>query len=182
MDERYWLAAYIGGKNEIKFAEELNEKGVEAYVPLGKKHVRPHRKRKELTVIDSVAFPSYAFINLMFNSGNINGTQWGIVRDGPGFLYVVSEVAGQPLAVPSKDIDFIKEMERRGAFDDRSAMLSFVVGDEIEVMEGPFKWRRGKVLVESDREPLVELGNLKVKINVSLMRFFRQSPHPGRSP
>lgn len=181
MDQRFWVAAYITGKNELKFAEKCSEKGVDVYVPKGKKQLKPHRKRKEVTVVESLAFPSYVFIHFTFNGIQINGTELMIVQNAPGFSYLLSEVDGTPLFVREDDMDWIRHLEKRGAFNDQQPELVFAAGDGVVVGVGPLKRKRGVVVSSDGSQAEVKFGAGILKISVSLLRLFRQKTISGRT-
>ena len=97
INEEPWYAVYTKSRHEKRLAELLNEKGIEAYVPL-RKVVRQWSDRKKL--VSEPLIRSYCF-----------------VRPGPGEYYDVLNTdgavryvwfSGKPAPIPNKQIDILK--------------------------------------------------------------------------
>jgi hypothetical protein len=58
-----WAIASVYSNQEMRFLKYLAERGVEAFVPLGKRMTKPKYKKRPV-VITYVLFPGYVFINV----------------------------------------------------------------------------------------------------------------------
>lgn len=181
MVRREWVVAYVTGGREKTFHNWMNERGIQCYVPMGKRKTKPSRK-KQAVVSERAAFPGYAFVNIKV--GPRHNREWGVMREAPGFIRVVTHDGGQPICVRESVIAFLEVCQKKGDFDYQPLNLRFVPGSKIEVKDGVFVGMKGQVLSDPDEAgdyPVVEFGPHKVKIHVSLLEFSGQSPHPGRA-
>lgn len=139
--ERYWYAIYTRPKFEKKVDSELQIKGLSTYLPLHTVHrVWSDRIKK----IQAPLFPSYIFVNVNL-SERLQALQTS------GVIRVVS-FNGQPVQIPSEQIDQIKKVLDHGFNPEPHEYFSF--GDEVEVLCGPLMGLRGLFIEERGKERL----------------------------
>ena len=143
-------------KETIK-AKELNEKINEVLVPIHevtevKRGKRVQRKKKY--------FPSYVLVKMEMNKELYHMIK--NIQRVTGFL----GSTGNPVPVPKKEIDKIMGGIKEGSLVPEPS-LSFDVGEQVKVCEGPFASFSG--LVE-------EVDEERAKLKVSVSIFGRPTP------
>jgi hypothetical protein len=65
-----WAVANVHDRSEMKFMKYLAEKGIESFVPLGKRLSKPKYKKRPV-VITYILFPGYVFVNMPQGLGGL---------------------------------------------------------------------------------------------------------------
>ena len=143
-------------KDTIK-TKELGDKIEEVLVPIHevtevKRGKRVQRKKKY--------FPSYVLVRMEMNKDLYHMIK--NIQKVTGFL----GTAGTPVPVPEKEIDKIMGRIKEGSLVPK-AQISFDVGEQVKVCEGPFASFSG--LVE-------EVDEEKSRLKVSVSIFGRPTP------
>ena len=143
-------------KETIK-TKELSEKITEVLVPIHevtevKRGKRVQRKKKY--------FPSYVLVKMEMNKELYHMIK--NIQKVTGFL----GTTGTPVAVPDKEIDKIMGNIKEGSLSPEPR-LSFDIGEQVKVCEGPFSSFTG--LVE-------EVDEEKLRLKVSVSIFGRPTP------
>jgi len=143
-------------KDTIK-AKELGDKIEEVLVPIHevtevKRGKRVQRKKKY--------FPSYVLVRMEMNKDLYHMIK--NIQKVTGFL----GTTGTPVPVPEKEIDKIMGRIKEGSLVPK-AQISFDVGEQVKVCEGPFASFSG--LVE-------EVDEEKSRLKVSVSIFGRPTP------
>ena len=143
-------------KDTIK-AKELGDKIEEVLVPIHevtevKRGKRVQRKKKY--------FPSYVLVRMEMNKDLYHMIK--NIQKVTGFL----GTTGTPVPVPEKEIDKIMGRIKEGSLVPK-AQISFDVGEQVKVREGPFASFNG--LVE-------EVDEEKSRLKVSVSIFGRPTP------
>jgi len=143
-------------KDTIK-AKELGDKIEEVLVPIHevtevKRGKRVQRKKKY--------FPSYVLVRMEMNKDLYHMIK--NIQKVTGFL----GTTGTPVPVPEKEIDKIMGRIKEGSLVPK-AQISFDVGEQVKVCEGPFASFNG--LVE-------EVDEEKSRLKVSVSIFGRPTP------
>lgn len=121
-----WYVVYTKPKWEKKVAEQLRNKGIECYCPLITQ-VRQWSDRKKK--VEVPLFNSYVFVQLPDSERNTVFQSVGVVR----YLFWL----GKPAIVRDEEISIIKKWLNPSEGNDVS-ILSFQIGDAIQLDSGPF--------------------------------------------
>lgn len=104
-------------------------------------------------------FPGYIFVNMLMND-----TTWHLVKDSSK---VTGFVGGQkPQAVPMHEVEKVTQQMVEGTEKVRPH-ISFVIGESVTVIDGPFANFNGTV---------EEINDEKAKVKVSVSIFGRPTP------
>ena len=125
-------------------------------------------EQKEIEVKDGVSkekvkkmFPGYVLIEMIMSD-----EAWYVVRNTPGVTGFIgsSGKGAKPFPVPQAEIDSVL---RRLGNQDLNVAVDFQVGDNVQILNGPFKNSEG--IVESMNEE-------KKEATVLLILFGRETP------
>lgn len=131
---RDWYVIRTGSRAEKKVLEALESKNFEAYLPQYET-IRIWSDRKKKVKVPLI--PGHVFVFLTQN-------ELKEVYSIQGVKYLLSE-AGKPAIVRPVEIQNLRALSFLELNPEFTAMTSREVGDEIEVMEGPFKGLTGIV-------------------------------------
>lgn len=132
-DALHWYAAYTHARHEKKVAQQLQQRGVENFLPLYHSVRRWKDRRKEL---DLVLFPGYVFVRLA-RSEKLRVLQL------PGVLNFVT-FNGQPAALPGDDIEALRRAMIHGVPTEHHPYLT--TGRRVKVVRGPLAGAQGILL------------------------------------
>jgi transcriptional antiterminator RfaH len=137
-----WFVLNTKPKKELHVEKLFSEGGIDFYCPkyLHESKVRPF-------------FSGYGFINFDYPA------QYQLVKYTRGVKRIVGNQQG-PIPIPKHTIQAIKKREINGFVELEKYGQDPVIGDEIEIAEGPMKGLRGVFSKElTDRERVVILLN-----------------------
>ena len=120
-----WFVINTKPKKELHVAKLFAEGGFTCYIPV-------YRQDRRVTPF----FPGYGFLRFNFPD------DFQTVRYTRGVKRVVGDNNG-PIPIPDETIDRIKAREIDGLIEFEKHGETPLVGDEIEVVEGPLKGLRG---------------------------------------
>ena len=171
-----WLAAFVEGKREQEFEKKVNEEieGYRAYVPLGKKKIKPRNARKFVEVTYP-AFPNYVFVEMPCDwlRGELCKL-WAL----PMLRYVLS-ADGSHLTIEDEVINSIMRMQESGLFDDlgQDKRDLLKAGSLVLIDKGHLFGRKGIVTLPNVGRnfALLSVDGMKAKINVDFLKLLRQS-------
>ena len=161
-----WYVLHVYSGFEEKVAEAIHEKArkqgledkvEEVMVPTEKVVEVKNNKKQEK---DSKFFPGYVLAKLQ-----LTDEVWHMIKDTPkvtGFL----GAGNKPSPISNKDAERLIKQIQEGVDRPRSS-VSFSIGEEVKVIEGPFASFNGSV-EEVDEEK----GRLKVSVSI----FGRATP------
>jgi len=153
--EKRWAVLRAQAHREAFVARSVSSRGVECYIP-----VRP-TTRKSGTA--NILFPGYVFAQVSPSSDDLLR-----IRSAPGVSYVLPR-AGVPTLLPDPLIGAIraKEEELRG----RSDSPQFRNGEQVRVLNGPFRWVEGifdrKLSASGRVRILLSLANGRIAVQMS---------------
>ena len=139
-----WYALYTRSRSEKKLYRELEEKGIEAYLPL-KKELRVWSDRKKW--VETPLFNSYVFVKVSDRE----------YYDAVNSYWAVRYVSFENRAVPIPDFQieslklFLEDTKR----DVELTQRSLKKGDHLEVTLGPLKGVRGELLELRGKQRIV---------------------------
>ncbi|MBO0911132.1 MAG: UpxY family transcription antiterminator [Acidobacteria bacterium] len=126
----FWYAAYTCSRHEKRVAEQLEERGIEHFLPLYRSVRRWKDRKKELEL---VLFPGYVFVRLDL-AHRVR------VLELPGVVRFVS-FNGQPAALPGDDIDGLRSGLSHNLVAEHHPFLN--VGRRVRVISGPLSGAQG---------------------------------------
>lgn len=135
MMERKWLVFYTKSRHEIKVAGYLEGKGYDVFLPV-QKVLRQWSDRKKRVI--TPLFRSYIFVH--DSEARIQD-----ILQVPGIAWSVRH-NGKPAVVREEEIQTIKRFLATGLLIETSIDPLFQVGEEAEVVDGPLKGVRGKIV------------------------------------
>jgi transcription antitermination factor NusG len=125
-----WHAACTHARHEKKVAQQLEQRGIEHFLPLYHSLRQWKDRRKEL---DLVLFPGYIFVRVATPERLRVLQLSGIVR----FV----QFNGQPVVLPATDIDALRSGLSEGLRAEHHPYLT--VGRRVRVVHGPLAGARG---------------------------------------
>jgi transcription antitermination factor NusG len=146
--DAHWYAAYICANHEKRVRQQLEQRSVEAFLPVYEtvRRWKDRRMRLQLPL-----FPGYVFVRLPL-ADRLRVLQIPSVVRLVGF-------DGHPVALPDQEIEALKEGLSSGV---RAQPYPFVtVGRHVKIKSGPFEGRQGILLRRK--------GNLRVVISIELI-------------
>lgn len=137
-----WHAAYTHARHEKKVALQLQQRGIEHFLPLYHSVRRWKDRRKEL---DLVLFPGYVFIR-------VPPSQRLRVLQLPGVARFVT-FNGQPATLASTDIEALRNGLAHGMQMQHHPYLT--VGRRVEVVNGPLTGAQGILVRQKTNSRIV---------------------------
>jgi transcription antitermination factor NusG len=128
-----WHAAYTHARHEKKVAQQLQERGIEHFLPVYHSVRQWKDRRKEL---DLVLFPGYVFVRIAL-------PQRLRVLQLPGVVRFV-QFSGQPAALSQDDIEALRNGLSQGLHVEHHPYLT--IGRRVRVTHGPLSGARGILL------------------------------------
>lgn len=151
-----WYVVYTKPKWEKKVAEQLRNKGIECYCPLITQ-VRQWSDRKKK--VEVPLFNSYVFVQLPDSERNAVFQSVGVVR----YLFWL----GKPAIVRDEEISIIKKWLNPSDSNEVS-VLSFEVGDSIQLDSGPFLNQKAIVQEVTNTHYILVLESLGCVLKMKL--------------
>lgn len=128
-----WFAVYTHPRHEKAVYEQLEKRGVEAFLPTFTSESRWKDRRVEIT---SPLFPGYVFARIRMDE-KIR------VVSSPSVIRIVS-FNGTPAAISEKEIEGVRLCSERGALLEVCPFLE--VGERVRVRTGAFEGVEGFVI------------------------------------
>ncbi|HON19699.1 MAG TPA: UpxY family transcription antiterminator [Salinivirgaceae bacterium] len=157
-NDKRWYVISVRSRHEKKVAKELNERGVECYVPLIKT-LRQWQDRKKMVQIPLIN--CYVFAYLDYQNRNI-------LFNIPGFVrFVMFE--GKPATLRDQDIRNMKIVIENTDLIEITPH-QFYPGQTVKIMHGPFAGYEGTVVSNKNRMFLVislDFMSSVIKVEIS---------------
>jgi transcription antitermination factor NusG len=155
--EKKWYALYTKSRAEKKVLDELNNLGIEAYLPIQKvlRQWSDRKKWVEVPVINS-----YIFVK-------IPKQDYRKVFDVHGIVAYVSH-KGQACTIPDHEMEAMRRtIENKIAFDVEARNIK--TGEMITVTSGPLKGIKGTVKsVQGNKKLYLNISNIGYTLVVDL--------------
>jgi transcription antitermination factor NusG len=150
--ERKWLVFYTKSRHEMKVSSYLQRRGYEVFLPVQKVLRQWSDRKKRVT---TPLFKSYVFVcdteSRIQDILQVPGVAWNVRYNN------------RPAVLREKEIETIKRFLATGLLVETSMDPKFQVGDDAEVVDGPLKGVRGKIIDSPDGDKfsvtLEVLGN-----------------------
>ena len=126
----HWFAAYTCARHEKKVASQMQERGIECFLPLYHSVRRWKDRRKEL---DLVLFPSYVFVKLALKDRLR-------VLQLPGVVRFVT-FNGDPAVLPARDVEALRNGLAHRLLPEQHPYLR--AGRRVKVVHGPLTGAEG---------------------------------------
>lgn len=146
-----WYAIHSKPRQEASARDNLERQDYKVYLPLIKRKKR--RRDKWVEVIEPL-FPRYLFIQLTLNLDDFSP-----IRSTRGVSQIV-RFGDYPVQVPPDLIDELKAAQGPDHEYIDPARSLFSKGDEVTIIDGPFKGITGIVQNTSGQERVIMLLNL----------------------
>jgi len=151
-----WYAAYTHARHEKKVAQQLQERGIENFLPVYRSVRRWKDRQKEL---DLVLFPGYVFTR-------INIAEKLRVLQLPGVVRFVS-FNGQPAALDGEDLNALRNALQQGLRAEHHPYLT--VGRRVKVVRGPLAGARGiLVRVKTNYRIIISIDAIMRSVSVEI--------------
>jgi transcription antitermination factor NusG len=145
-----WFALYTRHRHEKAVAQQLSERGLEAFLPLYK---TAHRWKDRVKELFLPLFPNYVFV--LASPG-----QRGTVLSTPG-VHDFVRLSGVPAPIPPAEIDAVRRVVHQSLNADPHPFLK--TGDWVRVNSGPLKGLEGILIRKKNFYRLVLSVELLVK-------------------
>jgi len=139
----HWHAVYTRSRTEKKISERLQEKGIEAYVPL-RKVLKQWSDRKKL--VEEPLIRSYVFVKIL-------PEQYFEVLNTPGAVRYIF-FSGKAATIPDKQIDLLKLITGQNT-DAVSIPNTFKPGTKVKVIGGPLTGLVGELIHPAGKHNVV---------------------------
>lgn len=160
-NQSHWYAVYTKPRSEKKLAERLNNKGIEAYLPM-RRTLKQWSDRKKM--VDEPLIASYVFVNI-FQQNYFD------VLNTPGAVKYIW-FCGKPAVIPTNQILALKLiMSQDVKIDCVSADLP--KGTQVKVISGPLKELTGELLDYAGKHKvLIRLDHLDKALLLTISPHF----------
>lgn len=157
IDDRPWYAVYTRSRHEKMLAQLLNEKRIEAYVPL-RRVLRQWSDRRKL--VDEPLIRSYCFVRP-------EPSQYYDVLNTDGAVRYVW-FSGKPAPIPNKQIDLLKLITGSDVEVD-SLPGGLYKGSMVQVKAGPLEGLVGELVdFAGKKKVLVRIDHLEQVLTISI--------------
>ncbi len=152
----HWYAIYTRPRHEKKVYDLLVEKNQEVFLPLVTR-VRLWKDRKKK--VEMPLFNSYLFVRFDYKDRfDILHTK-GVVK--------IVNFKGEPAIVPDWQIEQVKKMVEKAQTIRLEDYMR--IGQQVEVVEGPFKGMRGAVkMIKGEQRLLLTIDGIMQTISVEI--------------
>lgn len=162
----HWYAVYTKPRNEKKLTQRLQERGIEAYVPL-RRTLKQWSDRKKF--VEEPMIPSYAFVR-------INAVQYDTVLNTPGAVRYIW-FGGKPATIPDVQIESLKILTGSGV-EAETMTGSLPKGSRVRVVSGPLTGFTGLLIQHAGRRRVVlQIDHLEKMFLLTIdHRFLEPAP------
>jgi len=130
-----WYAVYTKSRSEKRVQLELNEKGIENFLPMQRK-LRKWSDRKKW--VDTPVISGYVFVRIC------NKQYFEVLKTEGVVAFVRFENA--PAVIRDEQIDLIKRLLHQHQVDVKSVKKHYKHGDPVEIIAGPLLGVQGKLI------------------------------------
>lgn len=137
-----WYATYTCSRFEKSVARQLEDRGVECFLPIYRSWRRWADRRKQ---VEMALFPGYVFVRIALQDRLR-------VLEIPGVVRLVS-FNGQPAPLPQQEVDALKAGLESGMYAEPHPYLR--IGRRVRVIRGPMAGTEGALLRKKQKFRLV---------------------------
>lgn len=149
----HWFVAYVKSCQERKLSEKLTRYGMENYVPIQKCR---RQWSDRVKVVDVLVLPRMIFVHCTpverENMMKVFPDQFHFMSEGGPY---------NPVVIPDIQIETFRRMVELGKDEVKVTSEPLIVGDHVEIVEGPLKGCRCRLLNIGSRTCIgVSLGRV----------------------
>jgi transcription antitermination factor NusG len=137
-----WYAIYTSSRHEKVIAKQLEDRGIESFLPLYRSW---HRWKDRRKLVELALFPSYVFVR-------IEAQERLRVLEVPGVVNLVS-FNGEPAALPEQEINALRNGLENDIYAEPHPYLR--VGRKVRVVRGPMAGAEGILSRKKDKHRVV---------------------------
>lgn len=153
-----WNVLYTYPKHEKKVVRNLQDKGIEAYVPL---HKVARRWSDRVKKVEVPLFPGYVFTRISFKNRHQLFNTNGIIK------MLFSD--NQPAYVSNKVITDIRRIIENGVVINNECSL-LQEGNEVRIIDGPFAGLEGTIM-RNKKRMLIKIESIHQCISIDAESF-----------
>jgi len=155
--ERHWYAVYTKSRHEKKLADGLQEKGIEAYVPL-RKVLRQWSDRKKM--VEEPLIRSYCFVK-------VGKEHYFEVLNTHGAVRYVW-FCGKPATIPENQINVLKVIAGSD-IETESIQGNIKAGTLVKVIAGPLAGITGELIRHAGRNKvIIRIDHLDTTLSLTI--------------
>lgn len=155
-----WYAVYVRPRTEKKVALELEEQGIDYFLPL-QRTLRQWSDRKKW--VDVPLIPSYCFVNIterdMLTTLKVN------------HIMAFVRFNGRPATIPDNQIDFLRRLLNQSEIPYHLTEYTPEPGEKVRIIAGPFIGCQAEIIKQKNKTKvflrLEEIQNI-VQIEIPL--------------
>jgi len=168
VEGRFWYAihTYSGYENKVKVhlearikAMEMKDRIFRVVVPTEEEVEIKGGQRRTVT---RKVYPGYVLVNMVLDANT-----WHVVRNTPGVTGFVGGMGSDAVPVPEEELRFILRESSKGQEAKPKPKITFQVGQNVRVIDGPFTEFTGTVS---------EIHPERNKVTVLVSFFGRETP------
>ena len=138
MTEKKWLVFYTKSRHELKVAKHLSRHGYEVFLPMQTVVRQWSDRRKKVQV---PLFRSYLFVHDLESRISDIVNVPGVARN--------IRYNDRPAVLHERELDTIRRFLATGLFVETTTEPNFKAGEDAEVIEGPLKGIKGRIVHSS---------------------------------
>ena len=145
--ERHWYALYVRPRSEKKVQSQLEDQGIEVYLPLVTRIKQWSDRRKK---VEEPLFKSYVFVHSNAKEHNTVLSVYGVIK------FVTFE--HQAVVVPDNQIVAIKKFVQDYEHGEEYKMqnnMELKVGQKVRIISGPMKDLKGRLETICNKRHLI---------------------------
>ena len=152
-----WIAIRSKPRSEKIVSNELNKKGIESFLPLIKKRQQWSDRKKW---VQFPLFPSYLFARIELKDSLYIMNTHGV--------NTIVKFGDKVITVDDKVVNSIK-LALEGGYE-LHPMKYFIIGDQVEVIDGPMKGAKGivKTKLKNENRLIIKIDALQQAIAVHI--------------
>ncbi len=156
--EPKWFAIYTNFKREKTVLSALQEKGIEAYLPL-QRTVRVYKSRKKKVELPLIT--CYVFVRIV-------AQEYVPVLETPNVLNFV-KIKQDLLSIPDKEINLLRHITGEEGYALQRVEGSPKAGDRVEIISGALKGTKGRLISsEGQKRFVIRLENLDQYLSIKI--------------
>ncbi len=165
-DTQHWYAIHTRAKHEKRVAAELQERGIETFVPVSRE---VHRWSDRIRVLEVPLFPCYAFVS----TANVAEVQPTVLQH-PSVLRWIG-FQGRPSPIPEEEILSLQTVLRTGVPVGPHTFLN--IGERVRIRGGSLDGVEG-ILVKNERKLVVSVSLVGQSVAISLQNYEMERAGP----
>ncbi len=168
-DTQQWYAIHTRAKHEKRVAAELQERGINTFLPVSRE---VHRWSDRIRVLEVPLFPCYAFVS----AADVAEVQATVLQH-PSVLRWIG-FHGRPSPIPKEEIFAVQTVVRSGMPFEPHTFVN--IGERVRICGGSLDGVEG-ILVENERKLVVSIDLVGRSVAISLQHYQMERAGPEKS-